>query len=57
MSERLDPAVDNKGKGTFGCKSAPYHICLIRAYFSVARFVISGGSRFGFAQCMINISE
>ena len=43
MSERLDPAVDNKGKGTFGCKSAPYHICLIRAYFSVARFVISGG--------------
>jgi len=29
--------------GTFGCKSAPYYICSICAYFSVARFVISGG--------------
>ena len=67
-----------KIQGTFGCKSAPYYICSIRAYFSVARFVITGsyyrgsfesvnesivwwasiwGSRFGFVQCMIDISE
>jgi len=30
-------------KRPFGCKSAPYHICSIRAPFSVVRFVISGG--------------
>ena len=29
--------------GMFGCKSAPFHNCSIRAPFSVARSVISGG--------------
>jgi len=32
-----------RNKGMFGCKSPPFHICSIRAPFSVARFVISGG--------------
>jgi hypothetical protein len=30
-------------KGLFGCKSPPYHSCSIRAPFSAARFVSSGG--------------
>ena len=63
-------------KGTFGWYGADLHICSICAYFSVARFVISGGyyhssfesviksivrwasiwgSRFGFAQCVIDV--
>jgi hypothetical protein len=37
----------------FGCKSAPSHNCSIRAPFSVARFVISGGYYYGSFESVI----
>ena len=37
----------------FGCKSAPSHNCSIRASFSVARSVISGGYHHGSFESVI----
>ena len=40
---KADEEWNSSSQGLFGCKSPPFHICSIRAPFSVARFVISGG--------------